>query len=285
MKAADGGESNRSALLHTSRTRREIGFSSSTYSGGLIIKYQAIGVDMHMMKIIGIVVLLGSVAFGGIMYMQTENFNPEEHSIYSGGNGTFTTVEKLGGMSVYIKADSISCAESDVDIYLPSTSDDSFWAGTSYFSKDCDDSWDVPNWTYLGLLSNTFEYEQGEQTPKLTGGRELTVEANVDVLVADHSAEDDAFAKLFFAIPGLIVGILLITIGGDDELEGGGANAVPVYGAATIGGQSGVQSGSQFTMPPDDQFGIAGDGQEGNVGMNPTAGQENMGMDYTDKFR
>lgn len=50
-------------------------------------------------------------------------------------------------------------------------------------------------------------------------------------------------------------GFLLITIGGDDELEGGGANAVPVYG-----GQSGVQSGSQFTMPADDQFGIGGDG-------------------------
>ncbi len=55
-------------------------------------------------------------------------------------------------------------------------------------------------------------------------------------------------------------GFLLITIGGDDELEGGGANAVPVYGAAAIGGQSGVQSGSQFTMPADDQFGIGGDG-------------------------
>ena len=218
---------------------------------------------MHMMKIIGIVVLLGSVAFGVIMYMETENFNPVDHSIYSGGNGTFTTVEKLGGMSVYISTDSMSCADSDVEIYLPSTSDDSFWAGTSYFSKDCDDSWDVPNWTYIGLLSNSFEYEQGEQTPKLTGGRELTVETNVDVLVADHSAEDDAFAKLFFAIPGLIVGILLIT----------------------IGGQSGVQSGSQFTMPADDQFGMGSQGQGESMGMNPIAGQENIGLDYTDQFR
>lgn len=272
-------------LLQSLKNFREVGFSFSSYLGGLIINYQAIGVDMHIMKIIGIVVLLGSVAFGVIMYMETENFNPVDHSIYSGGNGTFTTVEKLGGMSVYISTDSMSCAASDVEIYLPSTSDDSFWAGISYFSEDCDDSWDVPNWTYIGLLSNTFEYEQGEQTPKLTGGDELTVETNVDVLVADHSAEDDAFAKLFFAIPGLIVGILLITIGGDDELEGGGANAVPVYGAATIGGQSGVQSGSQFTMPADDQFGMGSQGQGESIGMNPVAGQENIGLDYTDQFR
>lgn len=272
-------------LLQSSKNHREMGFSFSSYFGEWIINYHTIEVDMHIMKIIGIVVIFGSVAFGGIMYMQTENFNPEEHSIYSGGNGTFTTVEKVGGMSVYIKADSMSCYESDADIYQPSTSDDSFWSGTSYLSGSCDDSWDVPGWTYIGLLADTFEFDQGEQIPKLSGGRELTVETNVDVLVADHGAEEDAFAKLFFAIPGIIIGFVLIGISSENDLRDNATNAVPVYGSVTIGGQSGVQSGSQFTMPPDDQFGIAGGGQEGNVGMNPTAGQENMGMDYTDKFR
>ena len=272
-------------LMQSSKNRREMGFYFTSYFGEWIINYQTIEVDMHIMKIIGIAVILGSVAFGGIMYMQTENFNPEEHSIYSGGNGTFITVEKAGGMSVYIKADSMSCSKSDVEIYLPSTSDDSFWSGTSYLAGDCDDSWDVPGWTYIGLLSNTFEFDQGEQIPKLSGGKELTVETNVDVLVADHSAEEDAFAKLFFAIPGIIIGFVLIGISSENDLRDNATNAVPVYGSVTIGGQSGVQSGSQFTMPPDDQSGIAGGGQEGNVGMNPTAGQENMGMDYTDKFR
>ena len=232
---------------------------------------------MNILKLCGIVIVVGSFIFGVTMYMQAENFNPEEYSIYSGGNGTFDTVDQEGGMSVYIQSDLMSCGESDVEIFRPSNSEEAFFRGTSYFNADCDDSWDVPGYTYIGLLADAFAY--GE--PKLTSGEKLTVETNVDIVVADHSAEDDAFGKISIAIPGIIIGFVLIGVG-SDEPNNDGASGASAFTQPHVDNR-GMQTGSQFTMPSNDQFGTAA--ESGNIGMNPTAGQQHMGMDYNDQFR